>query len=67
MYELYPPEAWKQYKSTGKPQQKVDANGQLMWEQYPAPGTQARPILDFPALRGIDKVSQSFQNTWILR
>ena len=50
MYEFKPPETWYQFKRSGRPSQKRDAHGNLMWEKEPEPGKSARPILDFSIL-----------------
>ncbi|KAK0512612.1 hypothetical protein JMJ35_004629 [Cladonia borealis] len=50
MYMLEPTQAWKDFKALPKPAQKLDHNGQPMWEKWPQVGERPRPILDFPVL-----------------
>ena len=50
MYVLEPTQAWKDFKALPKPAQKLDHNGQPMWEKWPQVGERPRPILDFPVL-----------------
>lgn len=50
MYYLNPTPEWTAFRGTPKPPQKVDANGQPMFERFPRQGQQARPLLDFPIL-----------------
>ena len=47
MYYLHPPAEWTAFRSTPRPSQKTDANGQPMVERFPAPGQPPRPLLDF--------------------
>ena len=50
MYYLHPPAEWTAFRSTPRPSQKTDANGQPMVERFPAPGQPPRPLLDFQIL-----------------
>ena len=59
MYKLYPPPSWFDFKRRDRPGQKRDRQGQPMVEKCPRPGTAPRALLDFPILRGIDKVRYS--------
>ena len=57
MYMLWPPYEWFQQLKQPKPPQKVDpVTNQPMFEHAPRFGCTARPLLDWPVLRGIDKV-----------
>lgn len=59
LYMLWPTIEWKQHLLLYKPPQMVDpVTNQAMFEHAPRPGTKARPLLDWPVLRGIDKVSK---------
>ncbi len=57
MYQLWPCQAWKAFKDSAKPGPRLDAQGSPMFERYPRPGEAARPILDFPILQGVNKIS----------
>ena len=50
MYMLEPTEAWKEFKTSPRPAQKRDQNGQLMFEKWPRVGEQPRPLLDYAVL-----------------
>lgn len=50
MYMLFPTPEWVVFKNTAKPNQKVDANEQLMFEQWPRVGEQPRQVLDYTIL-----------------
>lgn len=50
MYYLHAPPEWTTFRTSGAPQQKLDANGQPMVERFPRQGHPARPLLDFPIL-----------------
>ena len=56
-YVLYPPREWHNFKDSPKPAQKVDLQGNLMFEQYAEPGTSPQPLLDYRVLP--DKVGES--------
>lgn len=57
MYMIEPPEQWQLHKALAKPPQKIDpVTKEAMFEHAPRPDTTARPLLDWPVLRGIDKV-----------
>ena len=50
MYYLNPTREWHAFRSTPQPPQKLDAQGQPMFERQPRQGEAARPLLDFPIL-----------------
>lgn len=50
IYELYPPEAWHNFKKSCKPNHKLDEKRRPMYEKWPQPGLLPRPILDFQIL-----------------
>ena len=50
MYYLQPTPEWIAFRGTAKPPQKVDANGQPMFERFPRQGQPPRPLLDFRIL-----------------
>ena len=50
MYYLHPTREWHAFRSTPQPPQKLDAQGQPMFERQPRQGQPARPLLDFPIL-----------------
>lgn len=50
MYYLQPTPEWTAFRGAAQPQQKLDANGQAMFERFPRQGQPARPLLDFLAL-----------------
>ena len=50
MYMLEPTEAWKEFKTSPRPAQKRDHNGQLMFEKWPRVGDWPRPLLDYQVL-----------------
>lgn len=50
MYMLHPTPEWKAARKNAKPAQKLDQNGQPMFERYPEVGTAARAILDYRGL-----------------
>ena len=55
LYQLLPDNDWETFK--GKPvPQKVDANGNLMWERWPLHGKTPRRLRYFPVLANIDQV-----------
>ena len=59
MYMLRPDDDWQTFKASGRPNvpQMVDpVTGVPRVEQWPRPGTTPRKLLDFPVLRGINKV-----------
>lgn len=57
LYMLWPPIEWQQHLALPKPPQKVDpVTNQPMFEHAPRPGCKPRPLLDWPVLKGIDKV-----------
>ena len=58
MYQLWPPDEWYEHMRKERPTQKKDRYGNLMYEEHPRPGTDPRPLLDFPILANIDKVYQ---------
>ena len=58
MYYLHPTPEWNAFRRTPKPQQKLDANGQPMFERFPRAGLPARPLLDYRILP--DTVSITF-------
>lgn len=57
LYMLWPPVEWQQHLAQPKPPQKVDLiTNRPIFEHAPRPGCTPRPLLDWPVLRGIDKV-----------
>ena len=50
MYMLEPTPEWRAAKGFAKPPQKVDSNGQPMFERWPEVGRAARPLLDYKGL-----------------
>ncbi|KAL8796520.1 MAG: hypothetical protein Q9195_001194 [Heterodermia aff. obscurata] len=50
LYRLRPSNDWALFKSTGPPQQRVDAQGQPVYEQWPTNAARPRPLLDFEIL-----------------
>lgn len=58
MYELDPPQEWLDYQAGEPPRQKLDANGEPMWELHARPGKTKRALLDFPHMKAIEKVSR---------
>ena len=50
MYYLHPPPEWTEFRAAARPPQKLDANGQPMFERFPRQGQTARPLLDFSIL-----------------
>ncbi|KAL2036920.1 hypothetical protein N7G274_010345 [Stereocaulon virgatum] len=63
-YVLWPCTEWRDFASSAPPAQKVDAHGNLMFEQSPWPGTQPRPLLDFPVFKDINTISTEVE--WFL-
>ncbi|KAL8826796.1 MAG: hypothetical protein Q9191_003579 [Dirinaria sp. TL-2023a] len=58
LYQLFPDQAWLDFKANkGRARQKRDAQGRLMWEQWPDDPANPRPLLDFPVLANIDQIS----------
>lgn len=48
IYQLHPDDEWYVLKNhPQKPAQKRNAQGELMWEQFPEPGQPRRAILDW--------------------
>ena len=54
MYDLWPPQSWWIFKASGRPPRRRNAAGNVVYEQWPEPGKEARPLLDFPVL--VDKI-----------
>ena len=50
MYQLRPCQAWRSFRDSNLPTQKLDALGNAMVEQWPRAGQNPRPLLDFPVL-----------------
>ena len=50
MYYLHPTPEWTTFRRSGRPQQKVDANNNPMFERFPRQGQPPRPLLNFPIL-----------------
>lgn len=50
MYMLSPTPEWRAARGSPKPAQKIDHNGQPVWERYPVVGQPARALLDYKGL-----------------
>ena len=50
LYRLKPNNDWALFKTTGPPQQKVDAQGRPVYEQWPINPARPRALLDFEVL-----------------
>lgn len=60
LYVIEPTDEWKQHRALAKPPQKIDpVTEQPLFEHAPRPNTTPRPLLDWPVLRGIEKVSKT--------
>lgn len=57
MYQLWPCKEWQRFKDSPKPPQMKDAQGNLMVEHSPWPREAPRAMLDFPILKGMNKIS----------
>ncbi|KAF6224640.1 hypothetical protein HO173_012983 [Letharia columbiana] len=55
-YHLWPSKEWWDHAKSAKPPQKIDANGNLMFERTPRDWA-PRPLLDFPILKNLDTIS----------
>ena len=53
MYILEPPPGWAEFRKSPRPPQKVDTNGDLMFEKHQKPGKTREPLLDFKILPDI--------------
>ncbi|KAL8689951.1 MAG: hypothetical protein Q9218_004498, partial [Villophora microphyllina] len=50
LYIIHPPKEWETYRKSGLPQPKLDAQGRIIYEKWPADPEKPRPLLDFPHL-----------------
>ena len=50
MYVLKPPQGWDEFRKSPRPLQKVDSNGDPMFERLPRPGKPREPLLNFMIL-----------------
>ena len=65
MYMLKPDDDWEDFRLCGRasvPQMVDRITGELQFEKWPRPWTTRRPLLDFPILRGINKVCHYLLN-----
>ncbi|KAL6720004.1 hypothetical protein ACLMJK_001925 [Lecanora helva] len=57
MYQLWPCEAWSNWRHSARPGPRLDRHGNAVMERWPRPGEAPRVILDYPILRGINQIS----------
>lgn len=50
MYELYPCDEWRRFKTLRRPLPKQNADGSFVYEQYTRPGRLRDRLLDFKIL-----------------